>query len=121
MKMQENRVPKIRFPGFADDWKQRKLGEVVTYKNGKGHEDNQSDEGTYELVNLNSISIDGGLKPSGKFIEDGSDTLLENDLVMVLSDVGHADLLVGVSLLLFKEKGPDFFLHTVTKNEREEQ
>ena len=33
----------------------------------------------------------------------------------------HADLLVGVSLLLFKEKGPDFFLHTVTKNEREEQ
>ena len=72
---------------------------MATYKNGKGHEDNQSDEGTYELINLNSISIDGGLKPSGKFIEDGSDTLLENDLVMVLSDVGHGDLLGRVAII----------------------
>ncbi|MDY2511009.1 MAG: restriction endonuclease subunit S [Ruminococcus callidus] len=80
-------------------WEQRKLGDVTTYKNGKGHEDNQSDEGTYELINLNSISIDGGLKPSGKFIEDGSDTLLENDLVMVLSDVGHGDLLGRVAII----------------------
>ena len=30
----------------------------------------------------------------------------------------HADLLLGVSLLLFEEKGPDFFLHTT--NQREE-
>lgn len=50
-------------------------------------------------INLNSISIDGGLKPSGKFIEDGSDTLLENDLVMVLSDVGHGDLLGRVAII----------------------
>ena len=56
------------------DWEQRKLGEIATYRNGKAHEANQLDVGTYELVNLNSISIDGGLKPSGKFIEDGSDT-----------------------------------------------
>ena len=91
--------PQIRFEGFSDDWEQRKLGEVATYKNGKGHEENQSDEGTYELINLNSISIDGGLKPSGKFIEDGSDTLLENDLVMVLSDVGHGDLLGRVAII----------------------
>jgi type I restriction enzyme S subunit len=97
--MNEKKTPRIRFKGFTDDWEQRKLGEVVTYKNGKGHEDNQSDEGTYELVNLNSISIDGGLKPSGKFIEDGSDTLLENDLVMVLSDVGHGDLLGRVAII----------------------
>ena len=33
----------------------------------------------------------------------------------------HADLLVGVSLLLFKEKGPDFFLHTIDNNDREGQ
>ena len=92
-------IPAIRFKGFSDTWEQRKLGEVATYKNGKGHEDNQSDEGTYELINLNSISIDGGLKPSGKFIEDGSDTLLENDLVMVLSDVGHGDLLGRVAII----------------------
>ena len=30
----------------------------------------------------------------------------------------HADLLLGVSLLLFEEKGPDFFLQNINKNER---
>ena len=60
--------PKIRFKGFTETWAQRKLCEITNYSNGKGHEGNQSDEGSYELINLNSISIDGGLKPSGKFI-----------------------------------------------------
>ena len=83
----------------CDAWEQRKLGEIATYRNGKAHEANQLDVGTYELVNLNSISIDGGLKPSGKFIEDGSDTLQRNDLVMVLSDVGHGDLLGRVAII----------------------
>ena len=94
-----SKYPELRFKGFTDPWEQRKLGDVTTYKNGKGYEDNQSDEGNYELINLNSISIDGGLKPSGKFIEDGSDTLLENDLVMVLSDVGHGELLGRVAII----------------------
>ena len=31
----------------------------------------------------------------------------------------HADLLLGVSLLLFEEKGPDFFLHTIISNREE--
>ena len=64
------KTPKVRFPGFNDDWEQRKLGELTTYRNGTGHEEKQSDVGKYELVNLNSISIDGGLKPSGKFIDE---------------------------------------------------
>ena len=91
--------PEVRFPEFTDAWEQRKLGEIATYRNGKAHEANQLDVGTYELVNLNSISIDGGLKPSGKFIEDGGDTLQRNDLVMVLSDVGHGDLLGRVAII----------------------
>ena len=32
----------------------------------------------------------------------------------------HADLLLGVSLILFEEKGPDFFLHPLEPSEREE-
>ena len=47
---QNLKAPKLRFPGFTDDWEQRKLRDIVTYKNGKGHENNQSDEGTYELI-----------------------------------------------------------------------
>ncbi|MCR8978646.1 restriction endonuclease subunit S [Brevibacillus laterosporus] len=92
-------VPEIRFAGFTDAWEQRKLSEMTVYKNGKGHEDRQSNSGNYELINLNSISIDGGLKHSGKFIDDAEDTLLKDDLVMILSDVGHGDLLGRVALI----------------------
>lgn len=93
------RKPKRRFPGFTDAWEQCELGSMTQYKNGKGHEDRQSDTGKYELINLNSISIDGGLKHSGKYIDEVDDTLLKNDLVMVLSDVGHGDLLGRVALI----------------------
>ncbi|RHX71636.1 restriction endonuclease subunit S [Lacticaseibacillus paracasei] len=93
------KYPQLRFKGFTDPWKQRKLGELVTYQNGVGHEGNQLDEGKYELVNLNSIAIDGGLKNSGKFINKTAETLLKNDLVMVLSDVGHGDLLGRVAII----------------------
>lgn len=91
--------PKIRFKGFDDAWEQRKLGDVAEYRNGKGHEDKQSDYGKYELVNLNSISIDGGLKSSGRFVDEAQETLFKDDLVMVLSDVGHGDLLGRVALI----------------------
>src|SRR5699024_10364858 len=43
--------------------------------------------------------ISGGLKHSGKFIEDTNDTLQKDDLVMILSDVGHGDLLGRVALI----------------------
>ncbi len=33
----------------------------------------------------------------------------------------HTELLLGVSLLLFEDKGPDFFLHAAPQGEREEQ
>ena len=65
----------------------------------QGHEEKQSESGKYELINLNSISIDGGLKPSGKFIDEETETLLKDDLVMVLSDVGHGDLLGRVAII----------------------
>lgn len=92
-------TPNIRFKGFDEDWEQRKLGDLTTYRNGTGHEEKQSDVGKYELVNLNSISIDGGLKPSGKFIDEETETLIKDDLVMVLSDVGHGDLLGRVAII----------------------
>lgn len=92
-------TPNIRFKGFDEDWEQRKLGNLTTYRNGTGHEEKQSDVGKYELVNLNSISIDGGLKPSGKFIDEETETLIKDDLVMVLSDVGHGDLLGRVAII----------------------
>lgn len=98
------RVPKRRFPGFEGEWEERRLGEITTYRNGIGHEEKQSSFGKYELVNLNSISIDGGLKSSGRFIEEASETLMKNDLVMVLSDVAHGDLLGRVAIIPENDK-----------------
>lgn len=91
--------PHMRLPGFTDSWKPQKLGTITAYKNGKSYENQQIENGKYELVTLNSISIDGGLKASGKFVNNAYDTLLKNDLVMVLSDVGHGDLLGRVALI----------------------
>ena len=95
----DEKIPKIRFKGFTEDWEQRKLSDMSIYKNGTGHEDKQSNTGRYELINLNSVSIDGGLKTSGKFIDDSNETLQIDDLVMVLSDVGHGDLLGRVAII----------------------
>ena len=99
MKDNQAKYPQLRFKGFTDPWEQRKLVSMANYKNGKGHEDKQSTIGKFELINLNSISISGGLKHSGKFIDEADDTLQKDDLVMILSDVGHGDLLGRVALI----------------------
>ena len=91
--------PSYRFVGYIEPWEQRKLSEITDYKNGKGYEDRQSDSGSCELINLNSISIDGGLKRSGKFIDKADETLEKGDLVMILSDVGHGNLLGRVAII----------------------
>ena len=97
--MMSKKSPQLRFEGFTDDWEERKLSSMTNYKNGKSHEDKQSTSGKLELINLNSISISGGLKHSGKFIDEADDTLQKDDLVMILSDVGHGDLLGRVALI----------------------
>ena len=33
----KRKVPKLRFPGFTEDWEQRKLGEVATFSKGNGY------------------------------------------------------------------------------------
>ncbi|EAC9688738.1 restriction endonuclease subunit S, partial [Listeria monocytogenes] len=32
--MSNDTQPEIRFPGFTDDWEQRKLGELIDIENG---------------------------------------------------------------------------------------
>ncbi|MEG2897542.1 MAG: restriction endonuclease subunit S, partial [Eubacterium sp.] len=44
VKDKKRKVPKLRFPGFTDDWEQRKLGEVVDVRSGKDYKHLQ--EGT---------------------------------------------------------------------------
>lgn len=101
---QHKNVPAIRFEGFEGEWEVSKLFFDTIYKNGKGHENMQAKNGKFELINLNSISISGGLKPSGKFIDSVEETLQKDDLVMILSDVGHGDLLGRVAIIPTNDK-----------------
>ena len=92
-------VPKRRFKGFEDEWESVELSSLTEYANGMGHESLVVADGKFELVNLNSISIDGYFKPSGKYINEASGLLEKNDLIMILSDVGHGDLLGRVAII----------------------
>ena len=97
--MEKTLKPSLRFKGFTDTWEQYKLRDISIYKNGTSNEGGQSSLGKYELINLNSIDIEGGLKSSNKFIDYASETLQKNDIVMVLSDVAHGYLLGRVALI----------------------
>ncbi|UWV80438.1 restriction endonuclease subunit S [Mycoplasmopsis cynos] len=88
-----NMVPSIRFKEFTNAWEQERLGEIVDYFNGSSNEKEQTNEGKFEIVNLNSISISGELKPSGKFLHNAFETLKKGDIVMILSDIALGNLL----------------------------
>lgn len=54
MSDKKRKVPKLRFPGFTDDWEQRKLGEVVTFFAGLTYSpDNVQSSGTLVLRSSN--------------------------------------------------------------------
>ena len=88
-------LPKLRFPEFRDagEWEEKALGAICDYWNGASHEGGVTENGSYYLISLNSIDIDGNLKPDMKRLLHTDNSLKKNDLVMVLSDVAHGNLL----------------------------
>ena len=100
MKKLEQRVPNLRFKGFTNDWEQHKLGEIITYYNGKSHEEQfrNAETQNFELVTLKSIDENGNLCSSEKYIDSTNNTLSKNDLIMVLSEQNKG--LVGMTTLI---------------------
>ncbi|EGP5401412.1 restriction endonuclease subunit S [Enterococcus faecium] len=84
--MSNNTQPEIRFPGFMEDWEQRKLGDVSNYSNGGSYESDVENRGKYELITLKSVDMFGNLVSSGKFINKKVPTLNKGTLVMILSE-----------------------------------
>ena len=84
--IEKKKAPKLRFPGFTDDWEQRKLGEISKYSNGGSYENDVVENGTYELITLKSVNMSGKLVSSGKFINRETKTLEKDTLVMILSE-----------------------------------
>lgn len=47
MNKEKRRVPKLRFPGFTEDWEQRKLGDVTNIKTGSRNQQDSVANGKY--------------------------------------------------------------------------
>ncbi|MGN8486885.1 restriction endonuclease subunit S [Helicobacter pylori] len=75
------------------DWKRVRLGDICEIGNGGAYETLIVENGDFKLISLNSIDIDGNLKNTMKRVNFYDNSLKQDDIVMVLSDVAHGDFL----------------------------
>jgi type I restriction enzyme, S subunit len=78
---------------IPEDWEVASLCETVDFANGKPHERDIKADGRYLLVTLDSIGIDGALKVKHKQTDIWDTSLKKDDIVAVLSDIAHGNLL----------------------------
>ena len=72
------------------------LGDIVAFRNGKGHEKNINPEGKYIVVNSKFISSDGSVR---KFCDKQIAPLYVDDILMVMSDVPNGKALAKCYLV----------------------
>ena len=49
-------IPEIRFPEFSDAWKQRKLGDIATFLNGRAYsQDELQSSGKYKILRVGNF------------------------------------------------------------------
>jgi len=90
------REPKRRFAGFTQAWEQCKLSEVAIYRNGKAHEKDISDSGSFVVVNSKFVSTNGQIK---KFTYKQIEPLKKNEIAFVLSDVPNGRAIARTFLI----------------------
>ncbi|MGL2640497.1 restriction endonuclease subunit S [Helicobacter pylori] len=66
---------------------------MCEFGNGRAYETLIVENGDFKLISLNSIDIDGNLKNTMKRVNFYDNSLKQDDIVMVLSDVAHGDFL----------------------------
>ncbi|WQR73266.1 restriction endonuclease subunit S [Helicobacter pylori] len=82
-----------RLKGFNQAWQKVRLGDICEFGNGGAYETLIVENGNFKLISLNSIDIDGNLKNTMKRVNFYDNSLKQDDIVMVLSDVAHGDFL----------------------------
>ncbi|WP_120906205.1 restriction endonuclease subunit S [Helicobacter pylori] len=82
-----------RLKGFNQNWQRVRLGDICEIGNGGAYETLIVENGNFKLISLNSIDIDGNLKNTMKRVNFYDNSLKQDDIVMVLSDVAHGDFL----------------------------
>lgn len=83
-------VPALRFPGFTEEWRKDTLQNVVTFSNGKAHENCVDENGSYILVNSKFVSTDGSVV---KKVTSQLSPLSKSQFVMVMSDLPNGKAL----------------------------
>ncbi len=73
-----------RLAGFSGEWEEKKLGEVVEYKNGAAHENCVVEDGDYIIVNSKFVSTEGKVV---KYSNENRCPVNKDEILMVLSDV----------------------------------
>ncbi|WQS72981.1 restriction endonuclease subunit S [Helicobacter pylori] len=82
-----------RLKGFNQAWQRVRLGDICEIGNGGAYETLIVENGNFKLISLNSIDIDGNLKNTMKRVNFYDNSLKQDDIVIVLSDVAHGDFL----------------------------
>ena len=77
MKKEEKKVPQLRFPEFAGDWEQRKLGEITTEKLSNGIMNHPSEE----MTGVKHINVINMYTSDRIHIEDLTDSEYDDDAV----------------------------------------
>lgn len=130
MSKEKRRVPKLRFPGFTEDWEQRKLGKCVDISTGYPFDSQDFNENGEYLVITNGniqentpfvlnnvgnrIDLDDSLK---KYILDIDDLLITMD-----GTVGRVAIVVNNKLVLaqrvcrIKSNEPYYIYQLLSKN-----
>ena len=78
--------------GFGE-WEEKKLEELIEYKNWGSFENNVVENWEFNLITLNSIDINWKIKDFHKKVNITDNSLIKWDLIMVLSDVAHWNFL----------------------------
>ena len=99
--------PEIRFPGFTDDWEQRKLSDVANHRGGTAIEKYFDKDGVYKVISigsygLNSQYVDQNIRAISNEITDGR-VVNSGELTMVLNDKTANGTIIGRTLLVEKD------------------
>lgn len=99
----EKLVPRLRFEEFLGNksWSKKELNEVALYRNGKAHENDIADEGSFIVVNSKFVSTNGSVK---KYSNNQNEPLFKDEIAFVLSDVPNGRAIARTYLITKNNK-----------------
>lgn len=104
MSKEKRRVPKLRFPGFTEDWEQRKLNDFGIATGGTSIESEFVDGGDYKVISIGSYSEESVYNDQGLRVNKSDKTkskiLNKDDLTMILNDKTASGNIIGRVLLI---------------------